>query len=126
MLSVAVDLAKRVIPLRQTLAIVTHFKSNRFRWFGTIHAMIATGIAMSVLAAGEGVSSSPSEVDAAIGERQAQAFVEALKPRRPGRPVVAVLALNEGTEITDFLLPHAVLQRAGVADVQAVRLSAAE
>jgi len=53
-------------------------------------------------------------------ERQAQAFVEALKPRRPGRPVIAVLALNEGTEITDFLLPHAVLQRAGVADVQAV------
>jgi putative intracellular protease/amidase len=53
-------------------------------------------------------------------ERQAQAFVEALKPRRPGRPVVAVVALNEGTETTDFLLPHAVLQRAGVADVQAV------
>ena len=34
--------------------------------------------------------------------------------------MVAVLALNEGTEMTDFLLPHAVLQRAGVADVQAV------
>ena len=43
-----------------------------------------------------------------------------LKPRRAGRPVIAVLALNEGTEMTDLLLPHAVLQRAGVADVQAV------
>jgi putative intracellular protease/amidase len=59
-------------------------------------------------------------VDAASSERQAQAFVEALKPRRPGRPVVAVLARNEATETTDFLLSHAVLQRAGVADVQAV------
>jgi transcriptional regulator GlxA family with amidase domain len=35
-------------------------------------------------------------------------------------PVVVVLARNEGTEVTDFLLPHAVLQRAGVARVHAV------
>jgi putative intracellular protease/amidase len=34
--------------------------------------------------------------------------------------VVAVLALNEGTETTDLLLPHAVLRRAGVAHVQVV------
>jgi putative intracellular protease/amidase len=31
-----------------------------------------------------------------------------------------VLALNEGTEMTDLLLPHAVLQRAGVAEVRIV------
>ena len=62
----------------------------------------------------------PAQVDTAMAESQAQAFVEALKPRRSGKPVVAVLALNEGTEMTDFLLPHAVLQRAGVADVQVV------
>jgi putative intracellular protease/amidase len=43
-----------------------------------------------------------------------------LKLRRPGKPVIAVLALNEGTETTDFLLPHAVLQRASIANVQAV------
>lgn len=58
--------------------------------------------------------------DAALGERQAQEFVEALKWRRAGTPVVAVLALNDRTETTDFLLPHAVLQRAGVAQVHAV------
>ena len=62
----------------------------------------------------------PTPVNAAMAECQAQAFVEALKPRRSGKPVVAVLALNEGTETTDFLLPHAVLQRAGVADLQVV------
>jgi putative intracellular protease/amidase len=31
-----------------------------------------------------------------------------------------VLAVNEGTEMTDFLLPHAVLQRSGLVDVHAV------
>ena len=50
----------------------------------------------------------------------AQAFVAAMRPHRAGRPVVAVLTLNEGTETTDFLLPYAVLQRAGVAEVKAV------
>jgi putative intracellular protease/amidase len=59
----------------------------------------------------------PVRPDAAATEREARAFVEGLKPRRPGRPVVAIVALNEGTEITDFLLPHAVLKRADVAEV---------
>lgn len=67
-----------------------------------------------------GVSLPPPQGDAATIDRDQQAFVEALKPHRAGRPVVAVLALNEGTEMTDLLLPHAVLQRAGVADVQVV------
>lgn len=39
-----------------------------------------------------------------------------------GPPVVAVLAHNAGTEITDFLVPHAMLARSGVARVQAVAL----
>jgi hypothetical protein len=58
--------------------------------------------------------------DPAAIERDATAFVEALKPRGSGRPRVVVLARNEGTETTDFLLTHAVLQRSGVADVLAV------
>lgn len=62
----------------------------------------------------------PARPDEQAVAQQAQAFVEALQPRRPGRPVVAVLALNEGTETTDLLLPHAVLKRADVADVQVV------
>jgi transcriptional regulator GlxA family with amidase domain len=69
---------------------------------------------------GGGAPLPPAEADAAMSERQAQAFVDALKPRGPGRPVIAMLARNEGTETTDFLLPHALLQRADIADVQAV------
>jgi putative intracellular protease/amidase len=48
------------------------------------------------------------------------AFVEAMAPRGNDRPVIAVLALNEGTEITDLMLPHALLRRADVADVHVV------
>jgi putative intracellular protease/amidase len=51
---------------------------------------------------------------------QAQAFIDAMKPRRAGPPVIAVLALNAGTEMTDFLVPHAVLRRSGVAEVHAI------
>lgn len=53
-------------------------------------------------------------------EREAQAFLEHMSPRRAARPVIAVVARNEGTETTDFLVTHAVLQRAGVAEVHAV------
>ncbi len=51
-----------------------------------------------------------------------EAFNQAMAPVSAVRmvPVVAVLALNEGTETTDFLVPHAVLQRAGIATVEAV------
>jgi transcriptional regulator GlxA family with amidase domain len=62
----------------------------------------------------------PAPADPALREQQTQAFVQAMKPRRAGRPVVAIVALNEGTETTDFLLTHAVLKRADVADVKAV------
>jgi transcriptional regulator GlxA family with amidase domain len=68
---------------------------------------------------GGSVTVPPPRDDAATLERDKQAFVEALKPQGAGRPVVALLTLNDGTETTDFLLPHAVLKRAGV-DVQPV------
>lgn len=98
-----------------------HNHLNIFRRSRAVRALVATIIAASaLLGCGADVPLPPAEADAATSERQAQAFVEAVKPRRPGRPVVAVLALNEATETTDFLLPHALLRRAGVADVQAV------
>ncbi|VVD80992.1 Isonitrile hydratase [Pandoraea iniqua] len=40
--------------------------------------------------------------------------------KRPRDPVIAVMALNEGTETTDFLVPYGVLKRAGIKHVQAV------
>ena len=43
----------------------------------------------------------PPDADAAKAEEQKRAFIEALKPRRPGRPLIAIAAYNEGTEITE-------------------------
>jgi putative intracellular protease/amidase len=84
-------------------------------------ALIGASIAAFVLAGcGSGTPLPPAQTDAATREREKQAFVEALKPRRAGKPVVAVLTLNEGTEMTDLLLPNAVLERADVADVRIV------
>src|SRR5262249_47148987 len=40
------------------------------------------------------------------------------------RPLVAVVALNDGTEITDFMVPFATLAGADVADVVAVAAEA--
>ncbi|AKJ29857.1 DJ-1/PfpI family protein [Caldimonas brevitalea] len=76
--------------------------------------------ALALAGCSAGAKLPPSQDDPALLEHEQQVFVDALKPRRAGRPVVVVLALNEGTETTDLLLPHAVLQRAGVADVQVV------
>lgn len=77
-------------------------------------------MAMLLAGCGAGVPVPPGQPDPATLERDARAFVEALKPRRPGRPVAAVVARNEATETTDFLLTHAVLKRSGVAEVHAV------
>lgn len=78
------------------------------------------GTMIVVAGCGGGMGLPPAQTDAATIERQAQSFIETMKPRRPGKPIVVVLAVNEGTELTDFLLPHAVLQRSGVVDVHAV------
>lgn len=90
--------------------------SGPLRW----PAGLAAAIVAVALAACGSKEALPPLPDAATVERQHQAFVEGLRPRREGRPVIAVLAQNDATETTDLLLPHAVLQRAGVAEVRIV------
>lgn len=46
--------------------------------------------------------------------------IEAMKPPKRARPVVAVLAHNNGAETTDFLVPYGVLTQSGLADVMTV------
>ena len=56
----------------------------------------------------------------AIDSRETEAMVEALKPPKRQRPVVAIIGINDATEVTDYLLPYGVLRRADVADVLTV------
>jgi putative intracellular protease/amidase len=53
-----------------------------------------------------------------IGE--AQAMLDALKPPKRPRPVVAVVGINDATETNDYLMPTGILRRADVADVTMV------
>lgn len=82
------------------------------RWTLTLAVLALAGCGADV--------PSPPPIDAATAAHQASAFIEAIKPRREGKPVIAIVARNDGTEITDFLLTHAVLQRADIAEVHAV------
>ncbi len=88
--------------------------------FTSMASIVSSIAALFLAGCGADTKMPPAPVDPALREQQTQAFVHAMKPHRAGRPVVAIVALSEGTETTDFLLTHAVLQRADVADVKAV------
>lgn len=55
-----------------------------------------------------------------ISAAEAAATLQAMKPPKRARPVVAVVGANNGTETTDYLVPYGVLKRSGVADVVAL------
>jgi putative intracellular protease/amidase len=55
-----------------------------------------------------------------IAEEEAEATVAALKPSRRGRPLIAIIGINDATETTDYLMPYGILRRADVADVVAL------
>ncbi|MDT8998412.1 DJ-1/PfpI family protein [Paucibacter sp. APW11] len=91
---------------------------SSWRYFGILLVLLACGLLVGARAADEpnpATQSSPS-----AGQSVAELLPSRLPPGR--RAIVAVLALNEGTETTDFLVPHALLKRSGVADVEAVAL----
>ncbi|ALA19525.1 MULTISPECIES: DJ-1/PfpI family protein [unclassified Chelatococcus] len=52
-----------------------------------------------------------------VPREEADAMLAALKPVKRERPLIAVIALNEATETTDYLVPAGILRRADVADV---------
>jgi putative intracellular protease/amidase len=81
-------------------------------------------VGLAAAAAGGWVLSLPpaSAVTTAppIARREAAAILDALKPRRQGRPLIAIVGINDATEVTDYLMPYGVLERSGVADVVAL------
>lgn len=90
--------------------------------------LLGAACAFVLIAAGIGgwLLSLPPSVKAqsvAIPAAETQAMVEALRPQKRARPVVAVIGINDGTETTDYLLPAGVLRRADVADVHLIATS---
>lgn len=61
----------------------------------------------------------PDETAAApsVPASETAAMLDALRPPRRQRPVIAVIGLNDATETTDYIVPAGILRRAGVGDV---------
>jgi putative intracellular protease/amidase len=73
--------------------------------------------ALMVLAPGN-----PARLAAAgpIEEAEHARTIDALRPPKRTRPVIAIITLNDATEVTDLLVPYGVLSHANVADVSVV------
>src|SRR5262245_31101476 len=56
----------------------------------------------------------------ALAAGEAEATLDALKPPKRQRPLIAIIGINDATETTDYLMPYGILRRAGVADVRAL------
>lgn len=63
-------------------------------------------------------------VTAGISLAEQARTIEGLKPPKRARPVVAVLGHNDGTEVTDFVIPYGVLRHSGLAEVIALAADA--
>jgi putative intracellular protease/amidase len=53
-----------------------------------------------------------------IAKPEADALLAELKPPKRQRPLIAIIGINDATEVTDYLMPYGILRRADVADVQ--------
>ena len=78
---------------------------------------IALLVAAATLALAPRSRPAASPAAAAIDNTEHARTIEAMRPPKRKRPVIAIIALNDATEVTDFLIPYGVLQRADVADV---------
>lgn len=75
-----------------------------------------TGVAMAVLLAAAGFAS-PADAQG----QEASSYLPRHAPRfERARPVVAVLAHNASTELTDYVVPYGILAESGVAEVLAI------
>ena len=91
--------------------------------FLSLGAAIALSVAVAIALGGS--NPAPPPPAAAVEDLEHARTIEAMRPPKRARPVIAVLALNEATEVTDLLVPYGVLQRADVADVTVVAERAA-
>lgn len=82
----------------------------------------STLAALVALAACDTTTPAPATPQAATTDNEHARTIAALKPPKRARPVVAVIADNDGTETTDFVVPYAVLAKSDAADVYAVAI----
>jgi putative intracellular protease/amidase len=80
--------------------------------------VVVLAAALIILAPGDEPPPAPAALP--IDDSEHARTIEALRPPKRSRPVIAIVALNESTEVTDLLVPFGVLMRADVADVSVI------
>lgn len=93
----------------------------RFLVWGVLGVVLVSGVGFGAWL----LSLPPAPVVAAplpIGREEITATLEALKPWRRARPLIAIVGANGATqtETTDYVMPYGILRRADVADVLAL------
>jgi len=59
----------------------------------------------------------PQSVAPPIAKAEADATLAALKPPKRQRPLIAIIGINDATEVTDYIMPYGILRRSDIADV---------
>jgi putative intracellular protease/amidase len=81
--------------------------------------VVAVGIATPILLA-PGLPTQDTRPPEPVATTEQATTIEALRPPKRKRPVIAIATFNAATEITDFMVSYGVLKRADVADVTIV------
>lgn len=88
--------------------------------FGIAAAIVvAVGTATPILLA-PGRPTQDTRPPEPVAATEQASTIEALRPPKRERPVIAIATFNAATEITDFMVSYGVLKRADVADVTIV------
>lgn len=85
-----------------------------------IGSAIVLMLAVVLIAPGPDNHRASSAAADAIDPSEHARTIERMRPPKRERPLIAILALNAATEVTDLLVPYGVLKRANVADVTVV------
>jgi putative intracellular protease/amidase len=87
----------------------------------TIFISLGAALGLALIAApivlAPGQAATDTRPVAAVDSAEQARTIEAMRPPKRERPVIAIIARNDGTEVGDFLMTNGVLRRAGVADV---------
>ena len=79
------------------------------------------GVALVAAGGGAWILSLPPAPAAAdappIAKGEVDATLTALKPPKRQRPLIAIIGINDATEVTDYVMPYGILRRADIADV---------
>jgi putative intracellular protease/amidase len=84
-------------------------------WIGAV--IVVAVIVVFALRALSQPPNSAVAVAPEIGPDENAATLAALKPPKRARPLIAVIGINDETEVLDYVMPTGILRRADVADV---------